>query len=406
MIRSRFAQKSLKYLAIAIGAGFVLLLLGATLLMMSSNTQFVKNYLSRIMLESRQRTLAIDGDLSWSFSMTPAIDLHIGHVSLSERNATQTFATFDGAQASLHLWPLLSQQIVLERIELIGLKVRLVRHPDGTLNIDDLLASDGHDKPLPKFSIAAARITDGELTWFDEAAARHATLSAIQLDTGRLANATNDTLEFSARLQAPQTNDINIKLQTRYDFDLDLPTPRFTIDQLDAQFSTMIGATRLAGRIDTPIAFDHVTRTLQLEKITGELSLTGTQPPLPPLSFSGNLRGDFMRQTAEGKLTGQFADSRIAADINVMKIAPLSAAVDLDIDRFDADRYLPASTGRRSDTSFDPALLEHLDLRGTLRIGSLHVAGATVHNFRFDIRKAINGSSSGLAITQTPDHAR
>lgn len=428
MIRSRFAQKSLKYLAIAIGAGFVLLLLGATLLMMSSNTQFVKNYLSRIMLESRQRTLAIDGDLSWSFSMTPAINLRIGHASLSERNATQTFATSDGAQASLRLWPLLSRQIVLERLELTGLKANLIRHADGTLNINDLLTSQQHDAALPSFSISGVRIADAEFSWLDEITGQRMTLAGIRLDSGRIANAANDALESSLRLLTPQGDEISIKLKGRYDFDIQ--APRFSFGNIDAQISAprigglrevaialaiaevglpgadgralKIGklalqfaatseSSRYSGRLDTPLVVDLAARTLQLENLVGELTFAGPTPTLPPLSFTGNLRADFMRQTAEGKLTGQFADSHIVADISVMKISPLSAVVDLDVDHFDADRYLPASTGRRSDTSFDPALLEHLDLRGTLRISRFHVAGATVRNLRVDIRKAFNG---------------
>jgi AsmA protein len=404
------------------------LLLGIVLLPMSCNSPFVKNRLSQIVLESRQRTLKIDGDLLLSFSLAPAIGIRLGHVELSEHNSSQIFAAFDGAQATLQLVPLLSRQIVVERIELTGLKATLVRRQDGTLNIDDLLLPKKPDTAMPQFAIAGLRIADGELGWRDESNGMTLTLGGIQLDNGRLANAAKDALQLSARLHTPQVDDIGIKLKVRYDYDLQ--APRFSFGELDAQFvspqvgglsdvdirvalnepvdlggaaqalkigklamqfAATAGTVRLAGKFDTPLVTYLPAQTLELEKFTGEFSIAGAQLSLPPLTFSGNLRGDFTHQSVAGNLAGQFADSHIVAKFDVMKFSPLALTFDLDIDRLDADRYLPASDSRRRGSAFDPAILDRLDLRGTLRIGTLHVVGATARKVRFDIRKKASG---------------
>ena len=426
-------MRLLRYFAIGIGVGAALLLLGIALLPTICNTQYVKSRLSQVVLESKQRTLKIDGDLSLSFSLAPAIGIRLGHVELSEHESAQTFAAFDGAQFSLHLLPLLSQRIVIERIELSGLKATLVRHRDGTLNIADLLVPGNPDKPMPQFAIAGLRIADGELAWRDESNGTTLTLGGIRLDNGRLANVAKDTLELSARLHTPQVDDVGIKLKVRYDYDL--PQSRFAVDALDAQFvaplagnlrdvdvkievsdladlggdarslkigklalqfAAQAGTSRFTGKLDTlnaPLVVGLAAQTLELPEFSGEFAIADAQWSLPPLSFSGNLRGDFAQQSAAGNLAGQFADSRIAAKFDVLKFSPLALAFDLDIDRLDVDRYLPASNSRRggSTSTFDLALLDLLDLRGTLRIGLLHVAGARAHNVRFDIRKAASG---------------
>ena len=188
--------------------------------------------------------------------------------------------------------------------------------------------------------------------------------------------------------------DVNVRLDLIDLADLRGDAHALKIGKLAMQFAAQAGTAKFAGKLDTldtPLIAGLAAQTLELAKFSGEFAIADAQWALPPLSFSGNLRSDFTQQSASGNLAGQFADSRVAAKFDVLKFSPLALVFDLDIDRLDVDRYLPASGSSRGGNSFDLTLLDRLDLRGTLHIGTLHVAGARARNVRFDIRKAASG---------------
>lgn len=373
------------------------------LLMFLAHTPWLANRVSRIVHDETQRTLTLDGGLSWTFSMTPAVEIRLGHATLSERNDARPFAAIDGARVTLRLRPLLSRQIVIDSIELSGPKVTVVRHADGTLNVDDLLAPRKHDAQPLQFSIASTRIAGGAFVWLDEAASRRIALEDLRLDIGRLGRASSGPLEFSAQLRAPSVDEAAIRLKARYDVDFDagVTHSRFVLDDFGIALSAKVGDKRLDGKIGASGIFDAATQTLRLDDVAATLTLAGTQPPQQqPLSLSlkGDAHADLARRSAGGRLTGAFDDSPVAASFDVPGFSPMSLVVDIDIDRLDADRYLSAFSGRSAPgapksalptLSTPPALS---GLRGTLHIGRLHIAGATLRNLHFDVGDAVDGN--------------
>ncbi len=444
-------MRTLKALAIVTATACALALFVIALLELGCNTQYVKDRLGQIVMDGRQRTLKIEGDLSWSFSLEPALALRLGHVSLSEHGSTQPFAALDSAQATLRLWPLLSGQIDMEKIQIAGLKAQLVRRKDGTLNIADLLVSNKPERELPRFAIGSVLITDGELGWRDEISGQTLTFGTLQLSSGRLSNAARDVLALSAKLQAAATtaDPINIDLKSHYDYDLQ--QKRYAIGQFEAQlgtphlgnlrevavqldltdladlaaltgdatslkfgkltmqFAAMAGAagtTRLSGKVASPLTIDLPTQTLELNDLVGELAVATPQMSLPPLTIAGLLRFDLARHAAAGKLHGQFDDSRIAASFDVVRYAPLSLDFDVTINRLDLDRYLPTTRDGKGNGTFDLAAFDALDLRGTMNIGELHVSHAKMRNVHLAINKAADDRLELAMPAAARDHAK
>lgn len=167
-----------------------LLLGGVAVALAYAGTTLIKRELARLVLDRQQRTLDIDGDLELRF--WPALDIRLGHATLSEQGGAQRFAAFDGAHVRLQLLPLLSRQLVIDRVELTGLKASVIRHRDGSLNIADLLRSDNPDSHPLSFDIAGLRSENTTLGWRDEQNGQAFTLAALQLQTGRLTNAASD----------------------------------------------------------------------------------------------------------------------------------------------------------------------------------------------------------------------
>src|SRR5688572_8323003 len=98
-----------------------------------------KPHLVRAVQDQLQRTLRLDGDIRLSF--WPDIGAATGKASLSERASDTEFAAADDLRVVLQLMPLLRQQVVIDAIESTNLRARLVRHKDGTTNIDDLMGA-------------------------------------------------------------------------------------------------------------------------------------------------------------------------------------------------------------------------------------------------------------------------
>src|SRR5690606_30987966 len=110
-----------------------------------------KGEISQLVQEKKNRSLKIEGDLS--LSLFPSIGVQLGKATLSEHKSEQVFASVNNARISLRLMPLLSKQVVVDTVELDGVKARLVRFKDGRMNIDDLLAKDEKEPPA-RFDIA------------------------------------------------------------------------------------------------------------------------------------------------------------------------------------------------------------------------------------------------------------
>ena len=179
-------MKALKMAAFVLGGIVALLAALAAFLLATFDADKWKGEIGQLVQEKKGRSLKIEGELS--LSLFPGVGLQLGRTTLSEHQSEQAFASLERARVSLRLLPLLSKQVVVDSVEIDGLKARLVRFKDGRLNIDDLLAKD--DKaPPPRFDIAGVKFANGELAWRDEKAGQEVTLSGLNLTTGRLANA-------------------------------------------------------------------------------------------------------------------------------------------------------------------------------------------------------------------------
>src|SRR5690242_12195053 len=127
-------MKVLKIAAIVFGILIAVVIAAAAYVAATFDANRLKAELTRVVQEKKQRTLAIDGELSLSF--WPNVGVRLGHTTLSEHASAETFAAIDAARVSVAVMPLLSKQLVVDTVELSGVQATLVRRKDGTLNID------------------------------------------------------------------------------------------------------------------------------------------------------------------------------------------------------------------------------------------------------------------------------
>ncbi len=258
-------NKILKYGLLGIGAIVVIVVAGAAYVAATFNPNDYKAQIIKAVKDSTQRNLRLDGDIRLSFY--PNIGASLNKVSLSEYRSNKEFAEIGSVRVSLALLPLLRKQVVVDEVTVSGLNGTLVKHKDGSTNIDDLLGQsepksvqsnqeqDGSKQPgseppkterqnqtqpnkaaapAVKFDIAAISVEKTNLGYRDEGSGAQYAIKDLNLRTGRIAIGVPGKIEFSANLQANQPKlDMTAQLKTVVTFDPD--KQRFQLQGLDLQ---------------------------------------------------------------------------------------------------------------------------------------------------------------------------
>lgn len=216
-------NKIFKYLLLGVAAVLAVAVAGAAYIVATFNPNDYKEQIIQSVKDSKQRILHLDGDISLSFF--PSIGANLGKVSLSEFKSEQQFASIETARVSLALMPLLSKQVVVNEVLVSGLAATLIKHKDGTTNIDDLLSKGSEpqqDKQPVSFDIASVTVEKTNLTYLDEATGAQYAIKDLNLNTGRIAKGVPSQISLSVGIHANQPKlDITTQLNTTLTFDLD-----------------------------------------------------------------------------------------------------------------------------------------------------------------------------------------
>jgi len=223
-------NKILKYGLLCIAAVVGIAIVGLIYIALTFDPNDYKTQIIQAVKDNKQRTLRLDGDIKLSFF--PTIGASLGKVSLSEFKSEKEFAAIESVRVSLALLPLLRQQVIVDEVVASGLMAKLVKHKDGTTNIDDLFAKDGapqkqvpqdNDASTPiKFDIDSILIEKVNLSYLDEGSGAQYAINDLTLKTGRIANGVPSKMYLSVGLQANQPKlDMVIQLETMLAFDLE-----------------------------------------------------------------------------------------------------------------------------------------------------------------------------------------
>ena len=90
-----------------------------------------KGQIEQLVKEKTGRTLALQGNLE--VAVWPALGAKVAGVTLSERDGKEQFVALDSAHVSVAVLPLLHGEAIVDKIRLSGLKARIVKEKDGTL---------------------------------------------------------------------------------------------------------------------------------------------------------------------------------------------------------------------------------------------------------------------------------
>src|SRR5712691_9694252 len=238
-------MKIFKTLLLAAGGIVVLIVLVIAIVAATFDPNKYKPQLAAAVKDKTGRTLAIEGKLG--LTLFPSIGVSVGKVSLSEPNSSRIFAGVEQARISLALWPLLSKQVVVDRVTLSGLALELVQRKGGKTNFGDLAGAGGSTRPAVgpraapqrsamRLDIAGIDIRSSAIGWHDESSGNRFKASVAEFKTGRIASGVPGKLSLSARVETTQPKaDFQIKLSGGYR--LDLEKQSFALSELDLKIS-------------------------------------------------------------------------------------------------------------------------------------------------------------------------
>lgn len=421
-------MKALRILGIAFGIVLALIVAGIGTLYALFDGEKLKAEASRVVLEKYQRKLDIAGKVG--LSVWPEVGIDIGRVSLSEPGGKEEFLALDSARVAVAVMPLLSKQVQVRRVEVIGLKATVVKRKDGSLSIADLMGGKA-EKPAPgagggeaaaspmQLDVAGIKVADAQFTWRDEKAGSTTALSNLDLGTGRVhADSAQHTLEADAVSLSARGKSGADAFELKFDAPRLLVSPAksggeslnlsatltgtgrslaaklalsgvegnaeaLKIGKLALDLDAKSGEAVLKAHLDSPVAVNVAAQTVALEKLAGSIDLASPQMPMKQLKLplAGKLAADMAKHTAALELATQFDESKIAAKVRAAKFSPLALGFDLDIDQLNVDKYLPPKDAKAAkeekpakEDKLDFSALKGLDIDGAIRIGALQVS--------------------------------
>ncbi len=257
-------MKALKWVLLGVGGLIVIVVAIVAVFVATFDPNDHKPRIVERVKRQTGRTLAIDGKIG--LTLFPKIGAVLGKVTLSAPDSATIFARVDEARVAVAVLPLLSRQVIVDRVRLKGLAVDLVRHKDGHTNFDDLTGEaarrgkpgEAPEQPPPGapllIDVGGIVIENATIGWRDERDGTDVRLSNLNLETGRLASGVPGRLELAARVEGMQPKAaLQVNMATGYR--LDLATQAVALSSLDVKVAG--DAPGLAG-IDTHLKGETV----------------------------------------------------------------------------------------------------------------------------------------------------
>lgn len=284
--------------------------------------------------QETHRTLNLQGDIGLEFF--PRLGLNLGKASMSGPGGQGEFASIDKAVLDLAWLPLLRGALQIDRIDIDGLRVGLIRHKDGTTNYDDL--SKGGEGGKTEFDIGGIEVKKSAVTYEDQESGSRYALENIDLKTGRLKEGEHASIALKMDIDRGAHLDLSSGLSMEPD--------QYKLDHIDLRYMSSKRS----------------------------------------LSVKGSASIDTKRKSASADLASSFDGSHADARLTVSGFSSPVYRFDVNVDRFDADNYLPKEQG--PPKPFDLSFLKKLNGEGRISIRALKAYGLNLSNFALTAKAA------------------
>lgn len=429
----------LKFLSLLLVSLVVLLVVGVFVLTRIIDPNDFKDDIAKLAKEHANVDLVIDGDISWAF--WPSLALDVGRTEARIVDDKELFAGIDKLQMGVAVRPLFSRRVELDAIKLDGMELNLVQSkqggnwealiPEETEQTEQAPSTDEPGKLSAPVSIPSVIITNSKLRYRDltdgtdiviDNMALEATdvslteafpvaLSLRYQDQNDMRVRLNANTRLRANLEANQFSLAPFTMQTdiagmtaeplninlNADILADLNADKLTVSNLQARtlgidtqgnitVNNMTENFTLAGHIKTaPFNANSVLKALGEEPIE-----TANSKALSKVSIAATLGGP-ANSVLLKPLTINLDDSTITGSAGITNLDTMAMAFDLNMDKIKLDSYLPPAAqspagpkGEATALSEEPLLplelLRDFNVKGQLNIGQLDYDTFSINN--------------------------
>jgi len=387
-----------------------------------------KDRIVRVVEAQTGRELSLQGDIT--LSVFPWLGFDLGAASLGNAPGfgAQPFATIKRLRVGVALVPLLRAKVEMGTVSVHDLSVNLVRNQKGASNWTDLVAGDkakgaGAGLRLAALAFGGLDIRNASLAWEDQLQGQAYVVKNLNLETGVVR--IDKPLDFSLAFQlqdsaAGITGDIALdalldfrpdRKQYRLrpvDFNARLKGPRFPSGSADIDLKADIAAdlqaaTARVSDLSLRILGAQVTGDGQATKLRDDPKLRGAiqvapfdlrellaqiGQELPETADPGVLKSvqlstpfiSSKRGLSLKAMQAKVDDSQIRGDVSITDFSDPDIGFNLDLDRINADRYLPPQAPKAITpetvavgvaAEWPSKILSAMKLKGDLRAGHL-----------------------------------
>ncbi|WP_018152065.1 AsmA family protein [Leeia oryzae] len=156
--------------------------IGATGFLLTFNPNDYKPQLVDWVKTNKQRTLAINGNIS--LTVYPQIGLKVSDVTLSEHASSEQFAKVGELQVGVQLMPLFSKKVIVDSVDISGLQVSVKRDKQGQFNFADFMeksATPEQGGSKVELKVAKVALKDSAVSWHDAMTDRALTLDKLNV---------------------------------------------------------------------------------------------------------------------------------------------------------------------------------------------------------------------------------
>lgn len=212
------------------------------------------------------------------------------------------------------------------------------------------------------------------------------TAPKLQWQGGKIAT---ETMDLAAKLQQAGAKGamelaahISALTGDRQSFKADLLTVEFNTRQPDGEYK---------GKLTSPLTGNFTDRQFALPRLEGNLTASNAKMAgkAMKLETTGSAQLDLKRENVSLNLTSHLDESRITMKAGLTPFTKPRLALDLDIDRLDADRYLsarPPKNQKQPDEPLDFTILKKLNADGNIRVGALKMYNIKTSNLRLNFK--------------------
>jgi AsmA protein len=378
-------SRTIKYIVIAIVALIGLAVAAIAIVAATFNPNDYKPLIVKLVQEKKQRTLVIPGDIKLTFF--PKIGADLGQVSLSEHKGSAQFVSIASARVSLELIPLLSKQLVVDRVKIDGLNANIRRFKDGSTNFDDLLSKEQSGGQQIKLDVDSVSITNARISFDDQQDGRKIEIADLDLDTGKIADGVASKFALKADIKSSNPL-IEAKLAIKTGFTFSLDSKHYILKGADAEIKGKLAGfsdllLKATGDLDMrpadkrfvldgikfSAAGKRAAQTMEASVDLPELAITDTKVSGGKLSGHAiliegarSITADFNTPSFEGspqafRVPSLVIDASVKEDKLDAK-ASIGGTLSGDIDKllFSSPQLKLALSGHQGDTALDGAL--------------------------------------------------